>query len=153
MSGNGSSNNDNNNNNDKMGNESSAIAGDAKDEIMRMPVPPIPVKFANLDNLSVTALQHLLNDPHALELHVEERSEIKELEDMRNMLSLQVCMHTYIHTYIHTHTYVHKYMYLSSLSLTHDLTRMYIECSTSRTKFETDRSVRLSEGCVAAGSI
>ena len=115
MSGNGSSNNDNNNNNnnDKMGNESSAKAGDAKDEIMRMPVPPIPVKFANLDNLSVTALQHLLNDPHALELHVEERSEIKELEDMRNMLSLQVCMHTYIHTYVHfcVRTYVCMYVW------------------------------------------
>ena len=73
-------------------------------DFTRMPIPPIPLSFPNLQDMNEISLQRLLNDPHALELHVEQRSEIKELENMRDMLALQVCQ------FLH---YCQMYMYVS----------------------------------------
>ena len=102
-------------------------------DFTRMPIPPIPVSFPNLHDMNEISLQRLLNDPHALELHVEQRSEIKELENMRDMLALQVCLS--LHT-IAIH-YYHMYMYVSFTWL-FNLSGFVTECSTSRTQFETN---------------
>lgn len=60
-----------------------------REDITRMAVPPVPVCFPNLNDMSEVMLQRFLTDPHALEMHVNERVEIKELENMKSMLALQ----------------------------------------------------------------